>query len=665
MLREFVRRYFDAGEIDTSAGRALVEERYAALRQQIPIIYLLAVVNLCGMEVTTTGKLVVGLNVPTVLTLCAAVRVVQWLRPPKALSVEMKFKRMRQTCWIAAAICAVVCWWCLRLWPADASSSMAVMLFGSLTAIGASYGLSPLPAAARMPLLVLALPLATTALMSSDPQAVGAALSLLVVAILMLRLLNVNNSHFMGVVESRSIIARQQELAEAARQEAFVAATTDFLTGLPNRRAFVAALDAEAESTRDKGSFAVGILDLDRFKAINDTFGHASGDRLLQTVANRLLEAAGGKALVARLGGDEFGLLFHNVPRASAARQAAVEILAAVNRLAVIDGRQFSVSVCCGLAVARTNSDRSPSRILADADLALYEAKDRSDGGVAVFEEWMETPRRRRAHIERALQLGRVHEKVRLVFQPIIDLETGQVIANEALARWTDDELGEVSPSEFVPIAEQLNVIGNLSNHLMAMAFAEAARWPAPIRLSFNLSAVQLCAPQSASLILEALEAAQLSTDRLQVEVTETALLRDFARANENLATLRDAGVTIVLDDFGAGYASIAYLKELRFDQIKIDGGLLTAALDGADGERLLCAVIGLCQALGVGAVAEHIESEQQLKLLMRLGCTAGQGYWLQSPMSAADCLAFSQAGSLIFSRPAIRGRSTGRPAPH
>lgn len=649
MFRRLVRRSLGAGEVETPTGRALVEERYAALRRQIPIIYLLVAVNLFGLQVAAGGRLEFGLNVPSAIAICALVRIIQWLRPHEEVSHRVMLLRMRQTILLAMAICGFVFLWCFLLMRSeDAEANMAVILFGALTAIGAAYGLSPLPAAARVPLLVLALPLAALSILSKDPHFLGAALSISVVALLLLRLLNVNNAHFRGVVESRSIIARQQELAESARQEAIVAATTDFLTGLPNRRAFVAALDSAIAANSKSTHFAVGILDLDRFKVINDTFGHATGDELLRTVSKRLVAASGKKAVVARLGGDEFGLLLPGIRRTIEAERAAARILAAVNRPASVHGRQFAISLCTGIALAGKCKERTPSRLLADADLALYEAKDRSRGGIAVFEAWMEAPRRRRAQVERALQLPGVHERIELVFQPIVDLGTGQVIANEALARWTDEELGEISPSEFVPIAEQLNVIGDLSNHLMVKAFTEAASWPEPIRLSFNLSAVQLCAAGSAAIMLRALERARLPTNRLQVEVTETALLRDFDRANENLSKLRDAGATIVLDDFGAGYASIGYLKELRFDQIKLDGGLVTAALDSSDGERLLGAVIGLCNALGVATVAEHVETEQQLQLLVRLGCGAGQGFWLHRPMGAAACRDFSATAAIV-----------------
>jgi EAL domain-containing protein (putative c-di-GMP-specific phosphodiesterase class I) len=221
------------------------------------------------------------------------------------------------------------------------------------------------------------------------------------------------------------------------------------------------------------------------------------------------------------------------------------------------------------------------------------------------------------------------------VFQPIFDLKTGRTIANEALARWTDAELGAVAPSEFVPIAEQLHLIEEINQHLMRMAFDAARGWPDQVKLSFNLSAIQLCSPGSAGTILDALASSGLAAERLQAEVTETALLADFERARENLDELRQAGATIVLDDFGAGYASIGYLKELRFDQIKLDGGLVTAAQHSADATRLLRAVVGLCEALGVSSVAEHVESAELLKLVVDLGCTAGQGFWLERPLPA------------------------------
>ena len=280
--------------------------------------------------------------------------------------------------------------------------------------------------------------------------------------------------------------------------------------------------------------------------------------------------------------------------------------------------------------------------LMADADLALYQAKEDSVSRHAVFEQSMEAPRRRRTQIERALRSPGIEDKLHLMFQPIFDLQDGRVIAHEALARWTEPGLGPIAPSEFVPIAEQLNLIADINDHLMNMAFEEARNWPDHVRVSFNLSAVQLCSTGSAGCVLGALARAGLSPDRLQVEVTETALLADFPRARDNLAELRNAGATIVLDDFGAGFASIGYLRELRFDQIKLDGGLVTAARQSDDGKRLLRAVVGLCEVLGVSSIAEHVESEELLAVVLELGCTAGQGFWLSRPMSAEDLKGFT-----------------------
>jgi diguanylate cyclase (GGDEF)-like protein len=655
MLRRIANRLAEADPI-AAADRGVIEERYWSLRRQVPIIYLLGLVNLSAMEIAATGGLSLGLNLPTFILCCGIVRMWQWFGSAVHPSHEMMIRRMKQTVWFAAAVCLAVSARCLYLFQVgDAASHMAVLLFGGLTAIGVAYGLTALPLAGRIPLILIIVPISIAAAFSHEPHFAGAAFGLVVVAALTMRLLNAHSRHFTDVVTSRSLIEREQQRVEHAHQEAVVAATTDFLTGLPNRRAFVAALDMAASEKGRSGTFAVALMDLDRFKAVNDTFGHGIGDLLLQEVAARLVRAVGPGGVVARLGGDEFGVLLPDTKCAKDAQAMGRKIVEGVNGPAVIQGRQIAVSACCGIALAASKHDRSPSRLMADADLALYQAKENPGGSVAVFELRMEAPQRRRAQVEQALQSPGVRDNLSIVFQPIFDLFSGEVIAREALARWKDPELGSVPPSEFVPIAEQLNLIDEINNHLMGLAFEAARDWPEQIKLSFNLSAIQLCSTGSAKAVLKALRKAGLSPDRLQVEVTETALLADFDRAGQNLAELRRAGSTIVLDDFGAGYASIGYLRELRFDQIKLDGGLVTAAQFSADGRRLLRAVIGLCDALGVSSVAEHIESEELLRLVMELGCVAGQGFWLKPPMPANELPDSLHLTSIRIERPVHR----------
>lgn len=646
MLDRLMHRIVD-GDSGTVVGRAIVEERFSSLRRQVPVIYLLGFVNLSGLELASTGKLSVGINLPTFILFCGIWRLYQWANIGRQVSHAMMIRRMRQTTLFAALVCGAVCLRCIQLLVGgDPSIRMAVMLFGGLTAIGVAYGLTALPAAGLIPLVLIVVPISVCAIFLNDIHFAWAAFALVTVAALTMRLLLFHSRHLTDLIRSRSMIAREQQLVERAHREAVVAATTDFLTGLPNRRAFIAALEAEFGTDRDTRSFAVAILDLDRFKVVNDTFGHAAGDQLLGEVAARLVATVGSNGLVARLGGDEFGVLLPGIRRVSDAQEAGGSILRDVNRPLMIAGTQLAVSACCGLAIARSRSAHSPSRLMADADLALYQAKQSPSGSAAVFELRMEAPRRRRIQIERALLAPGIEQALSVSFQPIVDLKSGRILAHEALARWTDRELGPVSPAEFIPIAEQLNLIDMITHALMGNAFREACSWAEPIRLSFNLSAVQLHSNGSARLILKALKSAGLSPERLQVEVTETALLADFQRARANLTELRSAGVTIVLDDFGAGFASIGYLRELRFDQIKLDGALVTAALDSADGRRLLSAVIRLCEILGVASIAEHVESEDLLKLLKQLGCSAGQGFWLKPPLTAEQIAGLVTVGA-------------------
>lgn len=637
MPTRFMQSYLGV-DLTTSSGRALVEERYRSLRRQVPIIYLLGLVNLSAMEVAAGRPLTIGLNLPTFIFMGALIRLRAWFGSGsgKNATHEAMVARMSQTVFFAAAVCLGVCARCLYLLQVgDAASHMAVILFGGLTAIGVAYGLTALPAAGRIPLFLIIGPISVAAVLSNEREFTGAAFGLVVVAALTLRLLSAHNRHFTSVISSRSAIAGERKRVAQAHQEALVAATTDFLTGLPNRRAFETALETAAANRR--GRFSIAILDLNRFKAVNDTFGHAIGDSLLEEVAARLTRAIGNRGVVARLGGDEFGMLFHKTCRAEDARAIGSEILDHVTGSAMLMGRELIISASCGVTTSRTDNDQSPSRLMAEADLALYQAKDHPGSGAILFEPLMEVPRRRRAEIERALQLPSLKEHLRLVFQPIFDLGNGQVIALEALARWTDPELGEVAPSEFVPLAEQLGLIDAINCRLMTMAFEAARAWPEDVRLSFNLSAIQLCSPGSAEAVLRALAVSSLEAHRIQFEVTETALLADFERARENLTALKDAGSTIVLDDFGAGYASIGYLRQLRFDQIKLDGGLVTAAQDSEEGKRLLRSVIGLCEILGVSSVAEHVESAELLALVLELGCSAAQGFWLEMPLSADE----------------------------
>ena len=314
--------------------------------------------------------------------------------------------------------------------------------------------------------------------------------------------------------------------------------------------------------------------------------------------------------------------------------------------------REFHISACCGLALLRPGAWDVTSALHC-GDAALYSGKQKGRGSVALFNPEMERANERRAAIERALRAPDVQSEFTLVYQPIFDLESRAIRSFEALARWQHPELGPIAPSEFIPITEQINVIEEISEALLAGAAGEAASWPASVHLSFNLSAVQLCSGTSARRILDILGEHRLDPERLHVEVTETALLADFETARANLDRLRAAGARIVLDDFGAGFASISYLREMHFDAIKLDGSLVTDEAGPAPALRLLKGVLDLCASLNVPCVAEHIETAGQLALLRRLGCRDGQGYALSPPVDAAAARELAAATAGLASRAA------------
>jgi diguanylate cyclase (GGDEF)-like protein len=386
----------------------------------------------------------------------------------------------------------------------------------------------------------------------------------------------------------------------------------------------------------------MALIDLDGFKPINDTFGHAAGDIVLAAVARRLTRVIGNTAFVARMGGDEFALLAEDQDQASA-EALATSICAALRRPYRVEGRQFRLSGSCGMSLIQPD-ERDFRHSLICCDTALYAAKEENRGSVSFFSPAMADSNSRRVAIEGAFRADDVMDQIQLVYQPIYELETGILCSFEALARWSHSDLGPVSPAEFIPIIEQINVIEEVSDFLLRKAASEAVKWPETVSLSFNLSAVQLCSGGTGDAILAILKERGLHPSRLQIEVTETALLADFQVARANLKMLSDAGARIVLDDFGAGYASLSYLREMNFDAIKLDGSLVTTATSSEAAERLLRGVLGLCASLGLPCIAEHIETAEQRAFLQARGCEFGQGYALSQPMDAHKARAMARS---------------------
>jgi len=649
-MRRLVR-LIDAGEVETVGGRVLLEERFRALQRQVPLLYLVIFANMVGLYLAAGGRFDSLLDFPLLVGGLIIMRVAHWIKVRnRTLSPERILNELRKMLAFSVMFSVAFCTWSFALMATrDPTDHDFIILFASLAAIGCAYGVSRYPAAARTPLLLLGLPLSGRLVFTSDAAHVAMGVGLFSIIVVLLWQLGLHDEGFRELVESRTAITLEREraqraerLAKGEKAKAKLIADTDPLTGLANRRAFLRALGRRAAGiSRSRKGFALAMVDLDGFKPINDTFGHAAGDRVLEGIGSRLARATGDGALIARTGGDEFALLLPRVRSMTGANSAGVAICAALQEPFLVDGREFRVSGCCGVTLLLPG-DCDVEEALIRADTALYRAKEGGRSGVAVFTPEMHEIHRRRILVEKALRLPETLDRIGLVFQPITDLATGELKALEALARWHDDTLGRIPPDQFIPIAEQINVIEQISDKLLAQAAAEASRWATAVRLSFNVSAVQLCTAGSAQRLLALLDRARLEPARLQVEVTETALLADFEVARENLQALRGAGARIVLDDFGAGHASISYLREMQFDGVKLDGALIANIVDSLRSRRLLKGVLDLCAALGLPSVAEHIETDDQLRLLRELGCREGQGFLLSPPLHAEAAAALA-----------------------
>jgi diguanylate cyclase (GGDEF)-like protein len=654
-VRHLFGRLTDVGEARSALGRALLYERFRALQRQIPLLYTVALVNFLGLAFASGLANFTLLHPANLLVLFVVVRMGHWLRNRgRQLAPEEIQSELRRTLFLAALISFGFGFYAITQFNLSSAYQQGlVILFASLASVGCAYALASFPVGARMPVWLLAIPFAGRLLLSPNPGHIAVGISLVLTALLVLRLVKIHDEGFVELVRSRSAVESERERAQHAEQAALTekarvreVADTDPLTGLANRRAFIAEL--EERLGRNGGRpFALALLDLDDFKPINDIFGHAAGDAVLIEVAARLRRQGGAGPLTARIGGDEFALILPCGDE-SAAERTGMRICEMLGRPYHVEGRDFRISSCAGLVVL-TPGGGDVRTALSRADAALYTGKEKGRGSAAVFTAEIEQANGRRIEIERRLSDPSIREAISLSYQPIFDLSTGALRSFEALARWTDPDLGLISPVEFIPIAEQINVIEGISDGLLARSAREAARWPDAVRLSFNLSAVQLCTAGSAPRLLAIIAAEGLAPERLQIEVTETSMLADFATARVNLEALRVAGARILLDDFGAGFASISYLREMIFDAIKIDGSLIAGVPQSPIGVRLLKGVLDLCASLRVPCVAEHIETQEQIDMLRQFGCRDGQGFALSAPLDAEEAGALGAAKVVPF----------------
>jgi diguanylate cyclase (GGDEF)-like protein len=440
-----------------------------------------------------------------------------------------------------------------------------------------------------------------------------------------------------GWVVNLSDVSSQQKAVEAAQR--------DPLTGLANRSTFRKHLLSHLQDSNSPAvPFAVLCLDLDHFKAINDSLGHPIGDALLLRVADRLRSAVRECDLVARLGGDEFAIIQINPPLRGT-EALAKRLVDLVGRSYVVEGNLLNVGVSVGIALAPTDGD-DPDKLLKHADLALYRAKSVGRGTHRFFEPSMDDQMQARRALEIDLRKALALKEFRLVYQPQIHLETGKICGFEALIRWHHPTRGLVSPADFIPLAEEIGLIGPIGEWVLRTACKDAASWNSPVGIAVNLSPLQFRNPKLAAVISKTLSETGLAPGRLELEITEGALIENTDSVLAILHQVRALGVRISMDDFGTGYSSLSYLQKFPFDKIKIDRSFVQGMTTDMDCRAIVRAVASLGASLGMETVAEGVETREQLEHIREEGCDKVQGYLTgrPTPPETAAALASSAA---------------------
>ena len=414
----------------------------------------------------------------------------------------------------------------------------------------------------------------------------------------------------------------------------------DPLTHLPNRVAFNETLDAALKRLALSGEeFAVLLLDLDRFKEVNDQLGHPAGDEFLVQVASRLQRCTRAAEHVARIGGDEFALVMANPTRPEDALEIAERFVAAFSEPFQIEGRQIVGATSVGIVLAPRDGS-TPLDLLKNADAALYRAKKAGPGSVCFFEQADDKSSRARKVLQSDLAGAIARNELFLVFQPFLDLGSNRITGFEALLRWQHPTRGLVPPSEFIPIAEETGLIHEIGEWVIRRACATVAEWPEEVRVAVNFSAAQFHNAGILQTIVQALADAKVSPGRLEIEITESMLLSKYGSAASILKALLQLGVTVALDDFGTGFSSLTYLRKLPFSRIKIDQSFIGDMLVQPDCAAIVKSVISLARDLQIGVVAEGVETADQLDYLRQIGCEEVQGYLISRPVAADAVMA-------------------------
>ena len=624
-------------------GSELLHSQVLAFRRQIPIMYLILFLN-SAIFVFNFYKSVpdsIALYFPAALMAVCVYRLVKWYRLKNSELTDTDARNVLQSTEIFAfgLPLAFIAWVLITLPYGDTVMRMHGLFYVAITTLACLLCLMHMRRAVIILALTIALPLTIILVTSGSRTEIFVVASFLLVAAMVVVILGSYYNNFVELIESK------RELQEMHDRVATIACT-DSLTGLANRRQFFTRLsELLGISKLTRKRLSIAILDLDGFKPVNDAYGHGTGDMVLLEVARRLTLATDGTSCVARLGGDEFGIILCGEHTDSQLHSFGLHICSVLRRPYLIHDIPLNISCSVGFASA-PDAAECGEKLYECADYALYYAKRHARSTAVLFSEEHKVEIQQNSLIDQRLRSSATRDEIKLSYQPIVDTDTGQPISFEALARWTDSEIGTIAPDVFIQLAERNGHIGRLTEILLEKALMTAAQWPDHLHLSFNLSAYDITSYESAERITRIIAASDMAAGRVDLEVTETAIMVDLERACSTLSLLKQTGARILLDDFGSGYSSLSCVHQLPLDGIKIDRSFVSKIDTSAVSFDIVRTIIDMCASLDIDCVVEGIETEKQIAIMRDMNCRWMQGYMFAKPMGAdkiADYLHYTK----------------------
>ncbi|WP_345816149.1 EAL domain-containing protein [Paraburkholderia sp. PREW-6R] len=626
----------------------LVRSQLEASVSQVPLLYFILLVNTATVAITHLhcAPAWLSIYIPAALSLACMVRCMRWWRARKhVLTQTQAMPELRKLNWLAALFGVAFSAWSLMLFPyGNAYDQAQVAFYMATTVVGCVFCLMHLRTAALLLLSIVILSFSTFLVFTGYPVFIAMAIDMTLVGFALSFIIQMYYQTFADVVHAQRELQASQQKTQRLSDDNFRLASIDSLTDLPNRRSFFASLRALSEEVLGSGGgFNVGLIDLDGFKQVNDIYGHACGDLVLQEVGQRLTALAEPGIFFSRLGGDEFGVLAQHRLAKDTLMALGKRICDALSQPYRVGGNVAELSGTIGWA-AFPEAGATVAQVFERADAALYAGKEGQRGMPVIFSSEHETRIRRSSLVTQELRHADLEAELFLEFQPIYDVLAQRTIGLEALGRWHNARLGDVSPDEFIRIAERTELILRMTEILLRKALGEMSRWPSTLYLSFNLSSIDISTSARARRLIDIVAASGVSPHRVSFEITETALTRDFEQARRSLTTIKKAGCRVSLDDFGTGYSSLSYVHRLPFDTIKIDRSFMTDVHTSSASKKIVKSVLDLCRNLGLECVVEGLETPSQADVVKALGARALQGYLFGRPMRADAVAGYLEA---------------------